>query len=121
MANNPIVLLVRFLLEIAALFALGYWGWTNHSGVLRLFLTILIPLLAAAAWGIFRVPGHPGEAPIPVPGIARLLLEAVIFGGAIWAFYASGRSAWGFSLAVVVVVHYLFSYDYVLELLTTWR
>jgi hypothetical protein len=117
MANNPIVLAVRFILELVGLFALGYWGWTQHTGALRVILAILLPLVAAAVWGIFRVPGHPGDAPVPVPGIIRLLIEALYFGSAIWAFYASGRSTWGLILAIVVILHYIASYDYVIELL----
>ncbi len=117
MADNPIVLAVRFLLELTALFALGYWGWTQHMGALRVILTILLPLLAAAVWAIFRVPGFPNDAPVPVPGLVRLLLEAIYFGGAVWALYASGHHTWGLILAIVVIVHYVVSYDYIIQLL----
>jgi hypothetical protein len=117
MSNNPIVLLIRFLLELAVLFALGYWGWTEHTGVLRVLLVILLPLLAAAVWGLFRVPGHPGNAPVPVPGIIRLLIELIFFGSAVWALYTSGRDMWGLIMAIIMIVHYVVSYDYVLELL----
>ncbi len=118
MADNPVVLAIRFLLELVGLFALGYWGWTQHSGALRVILTILLPVVAATAWAIFRVPGHPGDAPVAVPGFIRLLLEAIYFGSAIWAFYASGRPTWGLILAILVIAHYVVSYDYILELLT---
>ena len=118
MANNPLVLLMRFVLELVGLFALGYWGWTQHRGVLRILLTLVVPLLAATAWTVFRVPGHPGEAPVAVRGIVRLLLEAAFFGSAVWALYASGRPTWGIVMAIVVIVHYVASYDYVFELLT---
>jgi hypothetical protein len=33
--KNPINLAVRFLLETAALIAIGYWGWTQFDGALR--------------------------------------------------------------------------------------
>jgi len=117
MANHPVNLTLRFLLELFALFSLGYWGWTQHSGLARIIWTIALPLVAAIAWGTLRVPGHPGNAPVAVPGIVRLLLEAAIFGGAIWALYAAGRGNWGLIYGVIVLVHYLLSYDYVIELL----
>ena len=117
MANHPLNLALRFLLELFALFSLGYWGWTQHSGLPRLLWTIGLPLVAAVAWGTLRVPGHPGDAPIAVPGVVRLLLEAVFFGGAIWALYAAGRSTWGLVFGLIVLAHYIASYDYVLELL----
>jgi hypothetical protein len=104
-ANNPFVLASRFLLELAALFALGYWGWTQHAGVLRLLLAIGVPLVAAAAWGTFRVPGQHGKGLVAVPGPVRLLLEFVFF------------AAWALVFGVLVVAHYAASYDYVLTLL----
>jgi hypothetical protein len=31
MSKNPANLALRFVLELAALAALGYWGWTTHN------------------------------------------------------------------------------------------
>jgi len=117
MANHPLNLALRFLLELVALFAMGYWGWTQHSGFARFFWTIGLPLGAAVLWGTFRVPGHPGPAPVAVPGPVRLLLEAVVFGGGTWAFYAAGRENWALIFGAIVLLHYLASYDYVIQLL----
>jgi hypothetical protein len=117
MGNHPLNLALRFALELAGLWALGYWGWTAHAGALRWLLAIGAPLLAAALWGTFRVPGHPGRAPVPVPGPVRLLLEAAFFGSAVWALFAAERPAWAWVLAALVVAHYAASYDYVLKLL----
>ena len=33
MSAHPINLALRFILELAALYALGYWGWTQHDGL----------------------------------------------------------------------------------------
>jgi hypothetical protein len=117
MANNPINLAFRFLLELVGLFAFGYWGWTQHGGVARWGWTLGLPLAAAAAWGIFRVPGDPKEAVVAVPGFVRLLLEAVYFGLAIWAFYAAGQGTWGLVFGISVLIHYLVSYDRILWLI----
>ena len=111
MASHPVNLALRFLLELAALFALGFWGWTEYSGARRIILAIALPLVAAILWGTFRVPGDPKEAPVAVPGIVRLAYEFVFFGAATWALYAAGRPKWGLILGVIVVVHYLTSYD----------
>jgi hypothetical protein len=119
MASNPLNLALRFILELIALFALGYWGWTQHSGVARFLWTIGLPLLAAFLWGTFRLeePTHPAKVPVTIPGILRLVLEAVIFGGAVWAFYAAGRSSWGLVFGLVVLGHYILSYDRVIWLI----
>jgi hypothetical protein len=68
MSQNPINLALRFVLELVALFAIGYWGWTQHTGVWQPLLGIGLPLLAAAAWGTFRVPDDPGKPLVTVPG-----------------------------------------------------
>jgi hypothetical protein len=121
MSNQPANLALRFFLELAALFALAYWGWTQHDGLVRLLWTIGLPLVAAALWGVFRVNGDPGKAPVPVPGILRLALEALIFGGAVWALYAAGQETWSLVFGVVIVLHYLISYDRVIWLLRQGR
>jgi hypothetical protein len=119
MANNPVVLLVRFLLEIAVLFALGYWGWALHTGLARALLTVGLPIFAAIVWGVFRTPGYPGNAPVPVPGPLRLALEVLVFGAGVWAFSAADRPTWAWVFATIIVIHYLISYDYVIALLRT--
>lgn len=90
MANHPLNLGLRFLLELLALFAMGYWGWAQHLGLARFFWMIGLPLVAAVLWGTLRVPGHPGPAPVAVSGPLRLFLEAVFFGVATWVLFASG-------------------------------
>jgi hypothetical protein len=111
MANNPLNLAVRFGLELAALWAMGYWGWTQHAGPARWLWMLGLPLIAAAAWGTFRVPNDPGPAPVAVRGWVRLLIEAAVFGGAVWALFAAGRGGWAWVLAAIVAVHYAVSYD----------
>jgi len=119
MANNPLNLTLRFILELVGLFALGYWGWTQHEGLLRWLLATGLPLLAGFLWGTFRVPNDPGPAPVAVPGWARLLLDAVYFISAVLlAFYAAQKPAWAMVFGLVVVVHYLVSYDRVILLLS---
>ena len=95
MSQNPINLAVRFLLEIAALVAIGYWGWAQHAGILRYALVIGLPLLAAFLWGTLRVPEDAsanGKAPVPVPGALRLLLELAFFGFATWGLFDAGAA-----------------------------
>ena len=114
MGSNPLNLALRFLLEIAAFVAMAYWGWTQHDGVWRIVYTVGAPLLAAVLWGTFAVPDDPsrsGKAPVPVPGIIRLLLELVIFGFAAWALYDAGQSAIALIFGLLVLLHYLVSYD----------
>lgn len=119
MSQNPINLTLRFLLEIFALVALGAWGRAKYQGALGIVLMILIPLLAAAAWGTFNVKGDPsrsGKAPVPVPGIVRLALELVFFISAAWALF-SLNPTYGGIFGLLVLGHYVFSYDRIIWLL----
>lgn len=121
MSHNPINLALRFVLELVALFAIGYWGWTQHTGILQPLLGIGLPLLAAAAWGTFRVPDDPGKAPVAVPGWVRLLLEVVYFGGAVIGLAAASQPTAALILGIVTAVHYALSYDRIRWLLTGRR
>ena len=120
MGSHPLNLALRFLLELAALLAIGYWGFSQHSGVWRFIFGIGGPVLAAALWGTFAVPDDPsrsGEAPVPVPGVLRLVLELALFGFAAWALYDAGSPALGLILVGITVVHYGLSYDRVIWLI----
>lgn len=117
MANHPLNLGIRFLLEIATLVAMGYWGFSQHSGLLQVALGIGIPLTAAILWGTFRVDGDPRSAPVPVRGVVRLTLEFAFFGTAIVMLYAAGAHGAALILLLVSGAHYLISYDRMVWLL----
>lgn len=111
MNTNPINLTLRFLLEVAMLIILGYWGWHWAGGWIKYVAAAGLPVIAAVLWGVFRIPDDPKPAPVAVPGIVRLLLEFGLFGWAAWALYDLGnvKSAW--IMAIIVVLHYAVSYD----------
>lgn len=120
MGQNPLNLALRFMMELAALAALGLWGWTRFDGLLRIIAVVGLPLIAATLWATFRVPGDAsssGQAPVPVPGIARLLFELALFALAVAALYDAGYQTPAWILGVVTLIHYLLSYDRVAWLL----
>ncbi|MCC6411815.1 MAG: YrdB family protein [Saprospiraceae bacterium] len=117
MHHHPINLAVRFLLELAALACMGTWAWKQHDGSMKWALTILLPLVAALVWGIFRVDGDPGKAPVEVAGWLRLLIEAVFFGAAIWMLRDMKQTNLFHTMLTVTVLHYLVSYDRILKFL----
>ena len=114
MGSHPINLMLRFLLELCVLSVAGYWGSTVTKGFTRFLLVLGMPLLLAIVWGTFAVPNDPsrsGHAPIPVPGVVRLVLELANFAFAAWALYDVGLPLPGLILVVLVIVHYILSYD----------
>jgi hypothetical protein len=120
MGYHPLNLGLRFLLELTALFSLGVWGRSLNPGLVGAVLMILIPLVAAAAWGTFRTPDDrsaSGRAPVAVPGWTRLLLEFVFFGLAAWGLNQAGYSTQAIILAGFTLLHYVLSYDRIAWLL----
>lgn len=50
-------IIVSFLLEMAMLLALGYWGFRTGQGLwLKLLLGIGVPLAVIIVWGLFLAP-----------------------------------------------------------------
>ena len=115
-------LTLRFLLELAALAGFATLAWGLSSGLWRFVAAVAVVIAIAAIWATFAVPDDPsrsGNAPVPIPGGVRLLLEfAVLFGGAC-AFHVVGHTWAGVSIAGLVLVHYLLWIDRIRWLLQT--
>jgi hypothetical protein len=117
---NAINLALRFFLEVIALGALGWWGWVQTDSWWRTPLAIAVVLLTATLWGTFAVPNDPsrgGAGLVQVPGIARLALELLVFGAGAYALQSLGRPTLAAVFTVLVVAHYLWSYERIAWLL----
>jgi hypothetical protein len=100
-------LALRFLLELCALVALGYWGFTTGSGAItKVALGIGAPLVAAIVWGVFVAP----RAPVALPGFVVLLLQVLVFGSAAAGLIATGHRTLALAFAVVVVINAVLMY-----------
>jgi hypothetical protein len=100
----------RFLLEIGALGALGYWGFrTGESRLTRVALGVGAPLAAAVVWGAFASP----NAPVQIAPTARIALQTAVFGGSAAALADAGRPRWavGFATAVVINTVLMIAWD----------
>jgi hypothetical protein len=92
---------VRFFLELCLLGALGWVGFQLGGPTLgKIVLAIVLPLIAAAIWGMFIAP----RATIAVPYWLWLVIQALLFGFAVAGLAVVGQRplAIGFGLAVVV-------------------
>jgi Protein of unknown function (DUF2568) len=92
---------LRFVLELSALAALGYWGFAEFDGVVQWLVGLGAPLIAAAVWGTFVAP----KASRPTVDPLRLLLEVAAFGSGVAALFAAGSTALALVFAALVVVH----------------
>ncbi|GAX91700.1 hypothetical protein EFBL_3390 [Effusibacillus lacus] len=94
-------LALRFLLELCALAALGYWGFRTGRGlIVKIGLGFGAPLLIAVVWATFGAPGASVQLSAPL----HLLLELVVFGLPAVALFTAGKPglAWIYGLAVVI-------------------
>lgn len=120
---HPANLAFRFILELGAFVALAIGGYAIGSGAFAWILAIGLPLVAMLAWGTFNVPGdrsRSGAAPVPVPGVVRLIVELDIFGGAVLVSWFA-NPAFAVALGAGVVVHYALSIDRIRWLLESGR
>jgi hypothetical protein len=100
-------LALRFLLELCALIALGYWGFATGSGAIaKVVLCIGAPLVAAVVWGVFVAP----RAPVELPGVLVLLLQVLVFGSAAAGLATTGHRTLALMFAVVVVINAILIY-----------
>jgi Protein of unknown function (DUF2568) len=101
-----LLLAVRFALEIAALVALGYWGFETGDGVLGVVLGLGAPLVAAVVWGTFVSP----RASVKLPEPLRLAVELLFFAAATIALADAGKSGLAVAYAAVVLAHIVLMY-----------
>jgi len=110
---NSANLAIRFLLEITGLIVLALLGWSLSEGLLRVVFAVGIPIVAATAWGFFAVPNDPsrsGNAPIPIPGLIRLLIEFCFFASVVWSLFVLNQSIGAWLFGLIVCVHYVVSH-----------
>jgi hypothetical protein len=92
-------LLVRFLLELCALGALGYWGArTGHGLAGKVAISAGVVLLAATAWGLVVAPDAPfGDAAlvrwgVELTAVALVATDRPRLAAALVLVYAANRA-----------------------------
>jgi hypothetical protein len=95
-----LALVVRFLLELAALAALASAGIAIVDGPLGWLLGLGLATLAAVAWGLFVAP----RARYPLTTPARLGVEIAVFVAATVGLLLAGRP---FLAALLLIVYAL--------------
>lgn len=97
-------LLVRFLLELCMLAAVGYWGFkTQSSWTMKIVSGIALPILMIVIWSLFLAP----RATYLLHGVAHVVLSLILLGSGAMALFAGGRSDLGWVYIVVLFVNQL--------------
>jgi hypothetical protein len=77
---------LAFLLELGAVAALGYWGFTTGQTIrTKILFGVGAPVLAGILWGLFAAP----QATFGVPVVGVLAVKALVFGTATIALHAT--------------------------------
>jgi hypothetical protein len=93
---------LAFLLELAALAALAWWGFTTGGNVIvHIVLGLGTPVAAMVLWGMFAAPRARFKVALPFV----LLVKAVVFGAGALALYGAGHPALAVAFAVVALLN----------------
>ena len=94
--------LLAFLLELAALACLSWWGFTlGGDAALHVLLGLGTPLSAIVLWALFAAPRARLRPRLPLV----LVVKAVVLGGGAAALYGVGHPVAAVAMAVVVVAN----------------
>jgi quinol-cytochrome oxidoreductase complex cytochrome b subunit len=94
----------RFLLELCALAATGYWGFhVGYGKIMKIVLGLGAPIFIALIWGTFGSPKAAVKLSIPL----HILLELLVFGLPVIALYACGKPKLALIYGICVVINRL--------------
>ena len=92
---------LRFALELFALFSLGFWGYLAWPfpwpGLLFL---IGAPVFAAVVWALFRSP----KAVFPLDAVGRSLVEIFVMGAAVAVWFMIGYPVVGVTFGILAAI-----------------
>ncbi|TXS39491.1 DUF2568 domain-containing protein [Streptomyces sp. or43] len=93
---------LAFLVELAALACLFWWGYSLGDGLaVQLLLGTALLAIAVTLWGLFAAP----RARFRPPLAGVLAVKAVVLGGGAFGLFAVGHPVAALVMAVVVVVN----------------
>ncbi|MEU8119032.1 YrdB family protein [Spirillospora sp. NPDC049024] len=93
---------LAFLLELVAIAALAWWGFTATGNVLvNIVLGLAAPAAAIVLWGMFAAPRARFKIALPLV----LLVKAAVFGAGALALYGVGHPTAGITFAVVALLN----------------
>ncbi|MEU6563972.1 YrdB family protein [Nocardia nova] len=96
-------LTLAFVMELAALAALGVWGWkVADAAAIKVVSAIGAPLIAAVLWGLFAAP----QAAFDIPVLA-IATKTVVFAGAAAALWNIGYATTAVVFVLVLVANLL--------------
>ncbi|MDQ1582201.1 MAG: hypothetical protein QOF36_255 [Microbacteriaceae bacterium] len=91
---------LRFLLELFAVFSLGFWGFAAWPLPWNIVVGFVAPAIAIVLWALFRSP----KAVFRIDPFGRALVEIIVMAAAALAWWDLGLPLVAGVFAVVAVV-----------------
>jgi Protein of unknown function (DUF2568) len=98
---KPLNLALKFLLELAALAAVGLWGASAAGGLAAVALAVGLPVILAVLWGMFAAPRARRRLPLAL----RAPFELGVFALAALALWQAAAAVWGVCFAVIAAAN----------------
>ncbi len=92
--------ILRFFLELFAVFSLGFWGFVAWPLPWNIVVGIAAPAIAIVLWALFRSP----KAVFAIDPFGRAVVEIVVMGGAALAWWGLGQPVLAGVFAVIATV-----------------
>lgn len=98
---KSIHLAVAFLLELAMLFCLGYYGFHSNMGkTVEFILGIGLPVIVILLWGFLAAPKAKHRLPFPY----LILFKLILFLLTAFLLYKSGQPKWALIFTITAIV-----------------
>jgi hypothetical protein len=95
-------LALTFFLELAALVALGYWGFSVGQGTWwKIVLGVGVPLLMIVLWSMLGAPRSAWR----LQGFAYVILEIVFYGSAVIGLFHAGQPIWSGLFGLICIIN----------------
>jgi hypothetical protein len=92
--------ILRFLLELFAIFSLGFWGFVAWPLPWNIVVGIGAPAIAIVLWALFRSP----KAVFRIDPFGRAIVEIVVMAAAAFAWWDLGQPVVAIVFAVIAAV-----------------
>jgi hypothetical protein len=91
---------LRFLLELFAIFSLGFWGFVAWPFAWNILVGIAAPAVAIVLWALFRSP----KAVFRIDPFGRAIVEVIVMAAAAFAWWDLGQPVVAIVFAVIAAV-----------------
>jgi hypothetical protein len=92
--------ILRFLLELFAIFSLGFWGFVAWPLPWNIVVGIAAPAIAIVLWALFRSP----KAVFHIDAFGRAIVEVIVMAAAAFAWWDLGQPVVAIVFAVIAAV-----------------